>query len=73
MTDDTPNLILEHLRQIRAATDKSNAKLSELEKHLIELRLQVAGVVREDVLIHSKLAEHEARFERIEKRLELHE
>jgi hypothetical protein len=73
MTDNaaTPNLVLEHLRHIRATTDKTDAKVLELERHLIELRLQVAGLAREDAHIQAKLAEHEIRFERIEKRLEL--
>jgi hypothetical protein len=65
----TDNLVLEQLRHIRATTDKSGHKLLELEQHLIELRLQVASLLREDAHIHGRLAEYEARFERIEKRL----
>ncbi len=71
MADENPNIVLEQLRHIRATTDKSGVKILELEKHLIELRLQVASLIREDVQIISKLAEHEARFERIETRLGL--
>jgi hypothetical protein len=73
MTDNSPNIVLEQLKHIRATTDKTGAKLLDLEKHLIELRLQVASLVREDALVHAKLAEHEARFERIEARLNLSE
>ena len=46
MTDNMPDLVLEQLKHIRATTDKTAAKTLELEKHLIELRLQVAGLVR---------------------------
>lgn len=42
MTEQPLNLVLEQLRHIRATTDKTNTKILELEKHLIELRLQVA-------------------------------
>jgi hypothetical protein len=71
MTENTPSLVLEQLRHIRATTDRTGAKLLDLERHLIELPLQVAGLAREDAHIQAKLAEHEIRFERIEKRLEL--
>lgn len=73
MNDETPNLVLEHLRHIRATTDKTSAKVGEVEQHLIELRLQNASLVREDALVHAKLVEYEARLERIEARLSLRE
>jgi hypothetical protein len=44
MTEQPLNLVLEQLRHIRATTDKTSTKVLELEKHLIELRLQVAGL-----------------------------
>ena len=71
MVDEPDNLVLEHLRHIRATTDKTNVKVYEVEQHIIELRLQTASLVREDALVHAKLAEYEARFDRIEKRLGL--
>lgn len=69
MTEDTPNLVIEHLHHIRNTTDKTGTKVLELERHLIELRLQAASLMREDAIVHGKLAEYEARFERIESRL----
>ena len=73
MTEQPINLVLEQLRHIRATTDKTSTKVLELEKHLIELRLQVAGLAREDATLYARLADHEARFERIESRLGLTE
>jgi hypothetical protein len=51
--------------------EKMNAKLAEVEAHLVELRLQVAGLVREDATSCAKLGEYAARFDRIEARLGL--
>jgi hypothetical protein len=51
--------------------EKINAKLAEVDAYLIELRLQAAGLVREDATFCAKLAEYEARFDRIEARLGL--
>jgi hypothetical protein len=73
MTDPSPNLVLEQLRHIRATTDKIASKQIEHEQHLIEIRLQLASLIREDAIIHARLAEHEARFERIEARLNLND
>jgi hypothetical protein len=71
MSDQPDNMVIEQLRHIRATGDKTHAKLTEVEGHLIELRLQVAGLVREDAALYAKLAQYEARFERIEARLGL--
>ncbi len=71
MADEPENLVLEHLRHIRGVVDKTSAKVSDVEQHLIDLRLQTASLVREDALVHAKLAEYEARFEKIERRLGL--
>ena len=73
MTEQSDNLILEQLRSIRSTGEKTNAKVLELEKHILELRLQVAGLVREEATLYGRLAEHEARFERIEARLGLND
>jgi hypothetical protein len=72
MTQAPDNLVLDLLR-IRATGEKTNTKVLELEKHILELRLQVAGLAREDATLYSRLAEHEARFERIEARLHLND
>jgi hypothetical protein len=71
MTDEPPNIVIEQLRHIRAMTDKTQTKTLDIENHLIERRLQLASVVREDVLAHARLAAFESRIERIESRLGL--
>lgn len=45
MTNEPENLVLEYLRHIRASGDKTNHKLTEIEQHILELRLQVASLV----------------------------
>ncbi|MFA4846359.1 MAG: hypothetical protein WC654_07460 [Patescibacteria group bacterium] len=71
MPKEPENLVLEHLRHIRGTTDKTNVKVNEVEQHVIELRLLTASLVRDDALVYARLAEFEARFEKIEKRLGL--
>jgi hypothetical protein len=71
MSEQPDNLVLELLRSIRATGEKTNTKVLEIEKHLLELRLQVAAPTREDATLYGRLAEHEARFERIEQRLNI--
>lgn len=73
MTQEPRDLVLEYLRRIDTNLGKNNSKQLELEQHLIELRIQVAGLAREDAKLYSRLAEYEARFERIEQRLDLHD
>lgn len=73
MADTPDNPVLELLRSIRSTGEKTHVKTLELEKHILELRLQVAGLSREDVNLYSRLAELEARFERMESRLEIND
>jgi hypothetical protein len=53
-------MALDQLRHIPSAGDKVNTKLTDVEAHLVELRLQVGGLVREDATLYAKLAEYEA-------------
>lgn len=71
MTDETENLVLEHLRHIRSQIGNIGAevqdmklRLSSTERHMGEIQVQLAGV-------NSRLDRHDERLGRIERRLEL--
>lgn len=65
------NLTLEHLRALRAENKQTHSKLREIEQHLLELRMSVAALERDDARLYGRLAEHESRRDRIEQRLNL--
>jgi uncharacterized coiled-coil protein SlyX len=73
MTEDTENLVLEHLRHLRGAAGR-------IEERLGDLTLRMGHVEEGVARIHVQLAEHSIRLDRvgdrldrIEKRLELRE
>ena len=64
MTDETENLVLEHLRRIRETQENHSHKLDDLRAQMIHLR--------EDALRREKALAHlEADMERIKIRLDL--
>jgi uncharacterized coiled-coil protein SlyX len=73
MADEPHNLILDHLRAIRATVERTSSDVTELKTRAGRLEKNVAE-------LHVTLAEHsvrmdkiDARLDRIEKRLELAE
>jgi len=68
MSDETDNVVLRMLREMRAENDARHAEIRErlgsIETRLTALELQVNG-------LHATNAEFRQRFERIERRLEL--
>ena len=73
MVETVENLILEHLRHLRASADRLDERLTDMTHRVGRLETTVAQ-------IHVVLAEHSTRFDRvdarlsrIEKRLELAE
>lgn len=71
MTDDTQNLVLEHLRAIRAKLDEHSNRLDGIEMQLSALGQQIAGLTTAVYGGGSDLQELRRRVERIERRLEL--
>jgi DNA-binding protein YbaB len=71
MTDDVANLILEHLRALRADNAEIRRRLGNLEVEVARLGKLVAVVIDGQQHVIARMAEFEARFERIERRLEL--
>ena len=78
MTENIENLILEHLRTIRAEIVTLTRKVDTLTIRVGSLEEHVAGLRRDLALIHADIAatnqrldHHEQRLDRIERRLEL--
>lgn len=71
MTDDVANLVLDHLRVIRAdiAAIKDDIRVMKVE--MIALRQQMAAVMTIQDLHHGEIAAIKSRLDRIERRLEL--
>jgi len=70
MTDKI-DLTLEHMKVLRAESKQTRDDLTEIKHHVIVVRNQMADMLKEHVLLHERLASHELRIERIEKRLGL--
>ncbi|MEZ5582640.1 MAG: hypothetical protein R3F37_07630 [Candidatus Competibacteraceae bacterium] len=78
MTDETENLVLEHLRAIRAKQDDHGERLGRIESRLSSLETTVAGMRRDlahmygdTVEGHTRMDQLTSRIERIERRLDL--
>ncbi len=73
MTADTENLVLEHLRAIRATLGEHGERLSNIEVQLSALGQQVAGLATAVYAGRSEMDSLKRRVERIERRLELND
>lgn len=71
MTDDTANLVLEHLRAIRAKQDEHSDRLDRIEIQLSAVGQQMAGLTAAVYSGKSEVDDLRRRVERIERRLEL--
>lgn len=69
MADD--NLVLEHLRAIRATVEDHTRRFDRIEHRLMSIERQVAGLRSDFVFGQQQEAELEQRVDRIERRLEL--
>ena len=54
MTDDTTNLVLEHLKRFQAGQDRIERELKEIKGRLSQLEIGVASI-RGDIAHHSGL------------------
>ena len=71
MTDQPHDLILDHLRHIRARTDSTDANVKELKQTVLSLREEV-NAMRGDFLRQERaLAAVEVDLDRIKTRLDL--
>jgi len=78
MSDNVDNLILEHLRGMRAGQDRIEQELREIKNRITSLESGVAGIRRDAAHDNDKIVNQQIgldhlseRLERIEKRLEL--
>lgn len=78
MTDNTENLILEHLKRFQAGQDRIERELKEIKSRLSQLEIGVAGVRGDLAHITGDQARQQVtidgladRIDRIERRLEL--
>jgi hypothetical protein len=67
------NVILEHLRHIRARVDQVAEDLGTMKLRLSSLESQVAGLHGDNAIGHQRMDRIESRLERIERRRDLYE
>ena len=65
------NLILDHLRAIRATQGEHSKRFDRIEHRLLSLEQQVSGLRSDFVFQQHEHVDLEQRVERIERRLEL--
>ena len=71
MTEETENLVLEHLRHIREKVDSNTQTLQEMKQQLFNVRDDINGL-RSDLLRQERaLAAVEVDIDRIKTRLDL--
>lgn len=71
MNDKVENLILEHLRIMRADIGRIEGKVDTLGAEMLILRQHMAGLVGSETLHNAEIAGIKVRLDRIERRLEL--
>ena len=73
MTDETTNIVLEHLRHIRARVDGLTDDVRQVILRLGAIERHVAGLHISDVSQNAEIDLIKTRLERVERRLELTE
>lgn len=78
MSDNVDNLVLEHLRGMRAGLERIEHELREIKTRVTSVEAGIAGIRRDSANDNDKLVNQQVgldelknRIERIEKRLEL--
>ena len=70
MTEETENLVLEHLRNLRAGQDQMRAELRSLDQRLSSVETVLTGLAQRFDAFQAVNDEFRARFARIELQLE---
>ena len=70
MTDNVENLILEHLRAIRADISGIKDDVREIKQRLTSLEAAVAGLRRDNANLYGDMADHHTRYDRLAERME---
>jgi tetrahydromethanopterin S-methyltransferase subunit G len=71
MTEETTNLVLEHLRHIRSRVDGLSDDMRQVVLRLGSIERHIAGLHVSDVGQNAELDRVKERLDRIERRLEL--
>jgi len=71
MSDDVANLILEHMRAMRADMARMSDRMDVIGAELLIIRQHMAGLLGTQTLHDQRFAGIEVRIDRIERRLEL--
>lgn len=78
MTDNVENIILEHLRNLRAGQDRIETGLKDVRQRLTGVESGIAGLRRDNISTQEDVYRRQTvidaiqdRLQRIEKRLEL--
>ena len=69
MTDDTTNLVLEHLRRIRASQERTELEIGDIKARLTAMDETMANSRTDLAPLHSLYAQQSKRIDRIEDRL----
>jgi hypothetical protein len=68
---DFQSITLEHLRALRTDLATVKDKVSDIEHHVIQLRMSDAKHADDEAHMFRRLRDYELRLERLEKRLDL--
>jgi hypothetical protein len=71
MTENTDNHTLEILRLLRSDLSIVKEKVTDIEHHVIQLRIADAKHADDEAHMFRRLRDYDLRIERIEKRLDL--
>jgi tetrahydromethanopterin S-methyltransferase subunit G len=71
MTEETTNLVLEHLRHIRTKVDSIDDRVGRVEPPLSTVEGHLANLIVSDAAQNAELDKVSRRLDRIERRLEL--
>ena len=71
MADNVENLMLEHLRAIRADMSSLKDEMSGMRSEMVAIRHHMAGLMNSQLAIDGEIATLKVRLDRVEKRLEL--
>jgi hypothetical protein len=71
MTDETANLVLEHLKRFQAQMSRFEDKLSDVAADLHVMKQHVAASMQSELRQDTDLAGIKLRLDRIERRLDL--
>ena len=71
MTDETANLVLEHLKRFQAQMSRFEDRLADVAPDLHVLKTHMSGFMQSELRQDGDLAAIRLRLERIERRLDL--